>query len=242
MNLSSGIKNCLEYLLHEGKIIKTTKWQGVHSPPPMIEVLNATFEAQIPETELELVDQTKPHLLDWCREHFLERIGGEPLNPPPSHERWLMGTDKFLDHEIFSHTYPERFWPSTLCEGIRFEVGDLSTLIRVLRNEPDTRQAVLPMYYPEDLTAALEHHRVPCSLYWHFMLRDDQLHCWYDLRSCDAHRHFAHDVYLACRLAQWVRDQALPSSKMGKLHFRAHSFHAFENDRYGISTKAKKYL
>jgi len=207
----------------------------------MIEVLNATLQAQMPEDEEELVEQTKPHLLDWCREHFLERVSGEPLNPPPSHARWLPGTDKFLSGDKFSHSYPEHFWPKGLCTGIRFEVGDLGTLVELLKQEPDTRQAVLPMFYPEDLTAAVLHHRVPCSLYWHFMARDNRLHCWYDLRSCDAHRHFAHDIYLAVRLAQWVRDQALPDMLMGNLYFRAHSFHAFENDRYGLTVKARKY-
>src|SRR6478609_8511164 len=52
--------------------------------------------------------------LPWAEDHFLERVGGKPLNPPPSHTDWPFNRQGNQEHLIdgeFSHTYPERFWP-----------------------------------------------------------------------------------------------------------------------------------
>ena len=47
------------------------------------------------------------------------------------------------------------------------------------------------------------------------MLRDEKLHLWYFIRSCDYVRHFRDDIYLAARLLLWVLDELLERELRG---------------------------
>jgi hypothetical protein len=122
----------------------------------------------------------------------------------------------------FSHSYAERYWPKfanrtpggelgrggySPRHGIRYRYGDLDDLVQVLQGDPTTRQAYLPVWFPEDLYAAVKGERVPCTLGYHFIVRDQQLHCTYYLRSCDAVRHFRDDIYLSMRLLLWILNE-----------------------------------
>jgi thymidylate synthase len=76
-------------------------------------------------------------------------------------------------------------------------------VIDLLRDRPTTRQAFIPIWFPED-TGAHHGERVPCTLGYHLMARDGRLKIVYYMRSCDFLRHFRDDVYMAGRLCQWV--------------------------------------
>lgn len=211
---------------------------------------------------------------DWAEEHFQERVGGKPLNPPPSAERWPHAQKNNEEHKTegeFSHTYPERFWPKWAGggvsnfrngddggywgtdphRGIRFPYGDLQDVVDKLHRRPGTRQAYLPIYFPED-NGAPDDARVPCTLGYHFLIRDNLLHMKYDIRSCDFIRHFRDDLYMAGRLMQWVTDELtrihaspiFPTDtnvgrviQPGQLHMSIHSFHIFKPDMLMLRRK-----
>lgn len=131
----------------------------------------------------------------------------------------------------FTHTYQERFWPRYAGEGdqgpyrtyegrdnwgIRYEYGDLDDVVQLLLRDPYTRQAYLPIFFPED-TGAVHGGRIPCTLGYYFLLRNGQLHMKYTIRSCDVVRHFRDDIYLACRLLLWVLDE-LKTKELYKEH------------------------
>ena len=188
--------------------------------------------------------------LPWSEDHFQERISGEPLNPPPSEQYWpfaQQGNAAHKEGEKFSHTYPERFYPKhaeQVCEvkgrctieehvfgrrGIRFTYGDLSDLIEILIKDPLSRQAYLPVWFPEDLTAAREGKRVPCTLGYHFMVdRENKLRTLYPMRSCDLVRFYRDDVYMAGRLAQHVADCI--GVEPGEMTLMIANLHAFVGD------------
>lgn len=199
-------------LLHHGFTVKTERWQGIESPDDMHEIMFHSFKFIIPETIEGLVKEVRPNL-PWADDHFEERVSGQPMNPPPSNEWWPFNQKKneqFKKAEKFSHTYPERIWPkyaaekpNTIMEGIRYQYGDFDDVLDLLEREPYTRQAYLPMWFPED-TGSAHGERVPCTLGWHFMRRGDNLHVSYGIRSCDLIRHFRDDIYLACRKVFWV--------------------------------------
>jgi thymidylate synthase len=113
------------------------------------------------------------------------------------------------------------------------------TLVDQLANEPYTRQAYLPIFFPED-TGAVHGGRIPCTLGYHFMMRGDQLHMWYHIRSCDLHRHFRDDLYLAVRLQLWVLDALENYSRYwtavspGNLYFAAYSLHLHRGDERNV--------
>jgi hypothetical protein len=171
------------------------------------------------------------------------------------------GNDKFRKEEIFDHTYMERIWPKEagnqerymkaahgeaiersfasfeigkVNKGIRFEYGDLNDVIGLLRREPTTRQAYLPIWFPED-TGNNHNGRVPCTLGYLFYIRNNYLHCTYYIRACDYFRHFRDDVYLSYRLAVHICcelnnpqiEQPLAGLKLGNLTMHIASLHVF---------------
>lgn len=203
-------------------------WQSNQSDEqfPAYELANVVVEAAVPERPFDIEQMFIPDL-PWAREHFAERVGGRPLNPPPSYVRWPWHSANHTDDHIregkaFDHSYPERFWPKyptgmvdpTLelvdvaahRQGIRFKYGDLADVVAQLKRDPFTRQAYLPVWFPED-TGAVGGMRVPCSLGYHFIRNGADLDMNYFLRSCDLTRHFRNDLYFAASLLRWVTEQ-----------------------------------
>ena len=247
-------------------VIHPPRWQSVDVSKmdhmATHELLNESFTLDLGHTT-----DLNPYRLDiqpnlpWADDHFLkERVGGQPLNPGTEWQNWP-GAKNAATHQTqgaFSHSYAERFWPRFAGltpggildgeseykvlknghHGIRFGYGDLETLVTNLAHEPLTRQAFLPVWFPEDLAAARDGARVPCTLGYHFIMRENRLHMVYYIRSCDFIRHFRDDVYLAYRLLLWVLFQcrlAAPSMGWesitpGTLTMHITSFHIFRAD------------
>jgi len=180
---------------------------------------------------------------------------------------WGKSAAKFRDAtERFNHNYMERLWPKWARatpdgklpsaslnsprrypfegetqakphRGIAWEYGDLWDLVCLLAHEPMTRQAYIPLFFPED-TGVGDGGRKPCTLGYQFLVRDGRLHIWYPLRSCDLVRHFQDDAYLAARLAYWVLTRCMPLNpdtwntiELGTLAMHMTSLHVFENDK-----------
>jgi hypothetical protein len=226
------------------------QWQSldVSDKPEMVthELQGVSLEIPIPWDMESTQFMVEPNL-PWAEDHFRERVSGVPLNPPPSHEWWPFnqrGNAEHLKEEKFSHTYPERFWPKFANEGtkrpngrqvwvphngIRYEYGDLSDVIDQLKKSPLTRQAYLPVWFPED-TGAVHGERVPCTLGYLFMVRKQRLHITYYIRSCDFLRHFRDDVYMAMRLCQWMVEETGLEIRPGQLKMHIESFHVFAGD------------
>lgn len=239
------------------------QWQSqdISSRPEMVthELANVSIVMGLPQTVHTLAKRTGAHL-PWAEDHFQERVGGEPLNPAPSEAWWPFASKKNgttnEEHRMgveFAHTYPERMWPvhagyphperpaHTTHWGIRFRYGDLQDVVNLLIKQPGTRQAFLPIWFPED-TGVVHGERVPCTLGYHFMMRDDQLQITYYMRSCDLIRHFQDDVYMAGRLAQWVRDQLNNHLHnrvydVGELVMHIVSLHCFAGDIAGMTKR-----
>lgn len=211
------------------------------------ELLNAQVWYQMPQTQVDAQEFIKPDL-PWAEAHFQERIGGEAINPGVEWKNWpyhANASDLHLKGGQFEHNYMERMWPTKLTydnswtahaglkfEGYRFDVGDLDDVIVQLQENIHTRQAYLPIWFPED-TGATSGQRVPCTLGYHFIVRDNKLHVQYNMRSCEVYRHFTNDVYMAVRLAQWVAMSlvaGLGSVDLGQLTMNIVSFHGFRAD------------
>lgn len=226
------------------------------------EILNASFQMPMPDFPSEAARVTGANL-PWAEDHFRERVSGEPMNPPPSNAWWPFNVNGNALHkadEKFSHTYPERYWPKFANIegetdkgrqifvphiGTRFEYGDLGDVIELLKRSPYSRQAYLPVWFPED-TGSASGQRVPCTLGYQFIIREGaagkRLHVIYHMRSCDFMRHLADDIYMTIRLGQWMRDQLQSSvddqrfagMTLGTLYFSAGSLHIFEPDRVAL--------
>lgn len=235
-DLKEGLYLLRKKLLEQGYEIETEKWQGDTNHPSFLEILHADLVVPMVNTEEEasdLLQATQP----WADIHFEERVSGIPYNPPPSHIMWLKNTDKYLsDGTAFSHSYPERLWQKSGKKGIRFNIANLNTAVELLKKDPTTRQCYIPIWFPEDLTAAAQGERVPCTFGWHFMLRCEKLHCSYHMRSCDVMRHLHNDLYFANRLAMWLIKKAGFNGVIpGTMHFSSTSLHCFTTDKYSLN-------
>lgn len=230
----------------------------------MREMLHVNLEARLMGVEdLEVYRRAIQPNLPWADNHFEERVCGAPINPGIEYANWPWGTnaEKSLDSRgMFNHNYMERYWPrfavysssspskerdEWYCKtradvpamrGIRHEYGDLFGLVRDLAAEPDTRQAYLPVWFPED-TGDSHKGRKPCTLGYHFIMRRNKLDVVYYLRSCDFAHHFRDDVYLTIRLLHWVltecrriNPEVWKNVQMGKFVMQITSLHMFIND------------
>lgn len=257
-----AIDHVLNSMKNSSQLVHTERWQGMNilqkPEMAMYEILNYSLQVPIGSNPLDvLASEIKPNL-PWADNHFQERVCGYPLNPGTEWENWPYGksADQFRDlNGMFNHTYAERYWPrwagkvpprevpptrpfsfdSSSHRGIRNPYGDLNDVVGQLAEEPMTRQAYLPMFFPED-TGGVEGGRVPCSLGYHFIMRGGFLHISYWLRSCDLVRHFRDDIYLTVRLLLWVLDELRDQDPMwhdvspGLFTMHITSLHMFKGD------------
>jgi hypothetical protein len=198
----------------------------------------------------------------WAKDHFRERVCGAPINPGLEWKHWPDGhsASTFLEDGKFNHNYMERFWPRRAhvvkeptytvsdwseksgrllrdiiepMRGIRHEYGDLLSVVSKLSRDPYCRNAILPIYFPEDTGHS---GRQPCSMYYDFKRLEQGLEVTYMMRSTDYVRHLADDLWLAVALAFWVRDELQARSAQWKnvpvyrLRFFTSSMHMFAND------------
>ncbi len=262
-----AITACGRTLLNEGQKHQSETWQAISTVDKpqltLFEALEINFQVPMAyfmpggyyeifkdkKTDAKgftskLSEEIKPNL-PWADVHFEERVGGVGLNPGKSYKIWpfYKQDDKVRQSGVFSHTYMERYWPNAVerldyaMNGIRYPYGDLQSVVNLLRREPGTRQAYLPIFFPED-TGAEYQQRVPCTLGYLFYIRNGFLHCKYSMRSCDYFRHFRDDIYLTVLLAHWVAKQVctassqylhspLPKVKLGLLTMDISNLHIF---------------
>lgn len=229
------------HLKSYGKLTKMKKWQARDVATGMFEVFNVNINYELPQQPgsgnlnlKKLVDDIKPDL-PWADDHFKERTSGVPMNPAPSYEWWPYYKQpenwEITDDHKFSHTYPERMWTDPI-EGIRYKYGNLADVVELLNNDKHTRQAFLPIWFPED-TGAVHGERVPCTIGYQFYIREGRLSVFYPMRSCDLRRHFKNDLYMAARLAGWVTQELRTMGndvKIGNLFMNIWNLHVFEGE------------
>ncbi len=160
---------------------------------------------------------------DWLsyeNDERLNGLGGKQLNPGIAYtfngEFW----NKFLRNGVFSYSYAER-WQE-----------QLPYIIRELILNPNTRQAVMTMYDKhQDMMHWGGRDRVPCSLTYQFMLREDKLVLIYNQRSCDFVKFFPSDVWLTVSLLKHVANEI--GREPGQFIHMLGSLHAFAGDLKG---------
>jgi len=246
------------------KKVHSKHWQGIDisNKPEMatFEKLHVTFGVRMNGYEHDLeaaASHIKPNL-PWADDHFEERVCGQPINPGVQWKKWPYGQHaaKFLDGQgKFNHNYMERYWPKTAgadvatetaedyenlgiagqnLKGIKYEYGDLADVVTLLANDPYTRQAYLPVWFPEDTGGGSK--RAPCTLGYHFIMRENMLDITYYIRSCDMRRHFRDDIYLTHRLAVWMHRECMKIDprwrdvELGTFNMHITSLHIFAND------------
>lgn len=181
-------------------------------------------------------EEKAKQIIDYIDVEFMDRTSGIALNPGHSYkvraDMWMKFLEDNGENLRFSYTYPERIWGN----------DQMNTVLNTLRKDKGTRQAVLEIWQndkdnnPEKLGGG---QRVPCSMFYWFCIRHDELsgldklHCIYNMRSNDLFGHHAIDIILAAKLQEWVCQRlhdTYPDLVVGTLQYECESLHAFQWD------------
>ena len=81
-NFEYAIDNARRALLDHGQEVPNNYWQAIDTKGQMNmwELMNYNFSCKVSPDLEELRDQIKPNL-PWADDHFMERVGGLPINP-----------------------------------------------------------------------------------------------------------------------------------------------------------------
>ena len=150
------------------------------------------------------------------------------------------------ENGYLDYTYPERFSQTFTYRGSW--LPQLSVIIRLLKEDPDTRKAILGVYNTNIDGDRLDGSaRIPCSMYYDFMIREVpgssgsvQLNMHYHQRSADFITHFGNDVYLAWKLLEYVSN--ILKIQRGYLVHCIDSLHVYKKDWETLKTSLVHYL
>ena len=156
------IKQLYSQLYSYHTVSENKTWQsvGIEEENPLVEITNVYLNLGSSENIIEDTDPSLP----WAENHFLERINGQPINPGNEYKNWpfyenYKNDELFRADGKFSHNYMERYWCGDL-KGRRYDYGDLDDIVQRLKDNPNTRQAYLSVWHPEDQSN--NGVRVPC--------------------------------------------------------------------------------
>lgn len=190
----------------------------------------------------------------WAKAELVERLNSEitPINPGTAWELRKDVWEQFLvkKHSSkygsllmrtqFDYSYNERLWRYPFKGG-----GYLNRVVKELKRNPDTRQAVVLIHEPEDSLNLGGIARIPCSMYYDFLIRkngrnEDQLNICYHQRSADFVTHFGNDIWLAWKLMEWVAKQV--GVKPGYLYHTIDSLHSYKKDWEKLKTPIENFI
>ena len=157
--------------------------------------------------------------LEFAEQDFKDRINPEKVNPGEAINYDTSGVLKpyiYSKSGRLSYTYSERMHPQ------------LSMIIENLKKHPGSRQSYLSIWHPNSDGRFLEKRRVPCSIGYHFLLRNDELHMLYLMRSMDANKCFGYDIYTSSKLLEYISDELYVDR--GFLHMFIGSAHIFKGE------------
>lgn len=114
----------------------------------------------------------------------------------------------------------------------------LSACIHLLKEKPNTRQAIISMWDSGDIIHAItgSHKDLPCTLSLKFYIREGKLHCIADMRSNDAWLGLPYDIFCFTTLQRIIAEEL--NLQLGIYVHQAGSMHLYERN----FEKTKKIL
>ena len=108
--------------------------------------------------------------------------------------------------------------------------SQLETLIKLLKNKPESRQAVVTMWNAGDLIHAFlgDRNDLPCTLSLAFSLRDNKLNCVGTMRSNDIWLGTPYDIWAFCCVQQLVAEAL--GVELGWYQHQANSLHVYDRN------------
>lgn len=220
-----AVDNTCRDLLVRGITIESNSYQDkilVGEDRFVKELTNVDFAITKPNLKLDealeyCFKEEWQRIKKYCDQEIKDRISGKPLNPGNSYKIRKDMWNQFIHDCKFSYTYAERM------------ARQLPLVIKALKDDPGTRQAVMSIWNPElDMVDNKlgGGQRIPCSLLYQFTIRYGALDCLYVMRSNSFFEHHVIDIYCAVGIMKHIAKQC--GVKLGTLTFMAGSLHAFQ--------------
>jgi thymidylate synthase len=173
--LDDLLHQVFDRLLRKGRVVQPSKGKALEASGVLIELTNP--RARMSRSEAR-------HLLFGCLGEFLWYLSGDDTL---SFIRYYI-TDYPADGDDVA-TLRAAYGPR-----IRSPRKDqLRWIVKMLREKPDTRRAVIPIYWEKD--THIGHPEVPCTCTLQFLLRNQRIELLTHMRSNDAFKGLPGDVF-----------------------------------------------
>jgi thymidylate synthase len=108
--------------------------------------------------------------------------------------------------------------------------SQLEAIIQLLKEKPNTRQAIMTMWDSGDLIHAIigDHKDLPCTLSLKFYVRNKKLYCIADMRSNDAWLGLPYDIFCFTTLQRLIAEEL--GLHLGTYIHQAGSEHIYERN------------
>ncbi len=171
---------------------------------------------------------------EWADAEFKERVSKDFVNPGEAYKlredvwsEFLVEQYAELEQESRELKFkePKFKFDYTYNDRIMYQ---LQPVIDELKIRPESRQAIIELHNNKIDLKSFGTKRIPCSMFYHYMLRDGKLDVIYVMRSSDFATHFQNDIYLAIELRNYIASRiGVPP---GKFIMFVSSLHIYKKD------------
>lgn len=151
---------------------------------------------------------------------------------------WYLSGERNADRILIQAPRYERFLNDGVAFGAYGERWDrfdqIGRLVKLLRAQPNTRQAVLACWFGDDIIRAEQADKkdLPCTLNLQFLLRQGRLHLIVTMRSNDVWLGMPYDIFCFTTLQQLVAFRI--RVELGTYTHRVGSLHIYERDVHKV--------
>lgn len=129
-----------------------------------------------------------------------------------------------------------RSMPVTTQRHVKWSIDQIYSVIRLLKERPSTRQAVIQLFNAEDLI--VPHKDIPCTCTMQFFVRDGKLNMATHMRSNDAFVGIPHDFFCFTMLQEIIAKSV--GVDVGVYHHFVGSLHCYIRDEEKIDDYFKE--
>lgn len=184
-SLTDAWLDCLNFVLKGGRFL-SSRAGGCR------EVIGHSFTLEQPARNV-VISKARSFSMPYACAETLWYLSGD--NSIKMIEAYAPSYKTFAEDDGAAHgAYGHRWFNN---RDLPSDEDQLSLIIEILREKPESRQAIIQHWMPADLIHAKNGDRrdLPCTLSLQFLLRDEQLHLIANMRSNDIWLGLPYDVF-----------------------------------------------
>jgi thymidylate synthase len=212
-NMKFILKTLYKEILLFGQKINPNPDGSINRTKETTEIMDVVFELTNPRNNLMYCEKRKFNVLYALLETFMIFNGRDELK---YFSQYNTNIGNFSDDGVtLRGSYGRR-----ICDNKSIE-----KVINILRNDPNSRQAVIPIYEPRDL--GINSKDIPCTLGLVFNIRNGKLNCSVYMRSSDAVWGIPYDVFVFTNIQMVIANSL--GVELGSYTHHSVSMHIYEH-------------